>query len=351
MLLYIHIPYCDSKCHYCSFNSYTDKFDTRERYMLSLLQQLEYELKRFGVEGRDIETVFIGGGTPSTVTAELYIPIFERIAPYIQKDAEITTEANPNSATTKWLKEMRKLGVNRVSFGVQSFDDNKLKRLNRAHSSKQAKEAITTAHKIGYDHISLDLIYNCQGDTKDKISRDIDISFLLPIDHISAYELTIESGTRFASTPQAKQENEKLAFFVAECIQKRGFAQYEVSNFGIYQSRHNKGYWQLKNYIGLGAGAVGFLDNRRLYPPSNIDQYISDPLKIDKEPVTDQELITEKLLLGLRSCIGVEKNILQDNILKRAKLLISEKKLTETETHIFSTNYFLADEIALYLLS
>ncbi len=319
--------------------------------MSTLLRQLEYELKRFGVEGRDIETVFIGGGTPSTVAAELYIPIFERIAPYIQKDAEITTEANPNSATTKWLKEMRKLGVNRVSFGVQSFDDNKLKRLNRTHSSEQAKEAITTAHKIGYDHISLDLIYNCQGDTKDKISRDIDTSFLLPIDHISSYELTIESGTRFASTPQAKQENEELAFFVAEHIQKRGFTQYEISNFGIYQSRHNKGYWQLKNYIGLGAGAVGFLDSWRLYPPSNIDHYISDPLKIYKEPITDQELITEKLFLGLRSCIGVEKNILQDNILKRVKLLISEKKLTETETHIFNINYFLADEIALYLLS
>lgn len=122
MLLYIHIPYCDSKCHYCSFNSYVDKFDTRKEYMLALEKQLKYELKRFKVTSSSIETVFIGGGTPSTINPSLYKPIFEILKPLIQANAEITTEANPNSATKKWLKGMYELGVNRVSFGVQSFD-------------------------------------------------------------------------------------------------------------------------------------------------------------------------------------------------------------------------------------
>jgi len=121
LLLYIHIPYCDSKCHYCSFNTYVDKFDTREAYMYALHKQLSFELKRFNAQSHSIETLFIGGGTPSTVSPELYEPIFKLLEPYLKKDAEITTEANPNSATKTWLHGMFNLGVNRVSFGVQSF--------------------------------------------------------------------------------------------------------------------------------------------------------------------------------------------------------------------------------------
>jgi len=117
LLLYIHIPYCDSKCHYCSFNTYVDKFDTRENYMRALHKQLAFELKRFNAQKDSIETFFIGGGTPSTVSPELYEPIFKLLRPYLQENAEITTEANPNSATKEWLEGMKKLGINRVSFG------------------------------------------------------------------------------------------------------------------------------------------------------------------------------------------------------------------------------------------
>jgi len=258
MLTYIHIPYCDSKCHYCSFNSYVDKFDMRKTYMEALYRQLAFELERFNVTKGSIETLFIGGGTPSTVSSELYQPIFGLLSPYLAKDAEITTEANPNSATETWLKGMHSLGVNRISFGVQSFNSEKLKALNRAHTPTQAINAIHTASDLGFEHLSLDLIYNYRGDTQTLLADDIEKAFMLPIDHISAYELTIENGTAFSSTPEVRQENEALAFFVAEQIRKRGFEHYEISNFGKYQSRHNQGYWKLKNYIGAGAGAVGF---------------------------------------------------------------------------------------------
>ncbi|MDQ7084301.1 MAG: radical SAM family heme chaperone HemW [Sulfurovum sp.] len=350
MLVYIHIPYCDSKCHYCSFNTYVDKFDTREDYMKALHTQLAFELQRFKPQKQSIQTLFIGGGTPSTVSPDLYKPLFELLQPYLQKDAEITTEANPNSASPAWLEGMRLLGVNRVSFGVQSFDAPKLKALNRAHNPQQAKEAILTAKALGYAHISLDLIYNYQGDTQALLWHDIDTAFGLPIDHISAYELTIEDGTAFSKTPEVRQDDENLAFYVTQEIEKRGFPAYEISNFGTYQSKHNQGYWQLQNYIGAGAGAVGFLEDRRFYPLKNIDQYIKTPLQITEEPLSPEELLTERLFLGLRSNIGIEKSILTPTMQQKATLLQEAHKLQETDTHYYNKNYFLSDELALFIL-
>lgn len=350
MLFYLHIPYCDSKCHYCSFNSYVDKFDTRKAYMEALYKQTVFELKRFGASENSIETLFIGGGTPSTIPSKLYEPIFELLQPYLKKDAEITTEANPNSATYAWLEGMKKLGVNRISFGVQSFDVEKLSSLNRAHSPEQAKKAILDAHKLSFEHLSLDLIYNYRNDTKSLLLSDIKQAFELPIDHISAYELTIEEGTHFFQTPTVKQENESLAFFVAEEITKRGFEHYEISNFGRYQSRHNKGYWKLKDYIGAGAGAVGFLKDRRFYPYNNIEAYINDPLQVTEELLNKEELLTEKIFLGLRSQTGIEKSQLDETMQKRAEYLVQEDKLSSGKTHYYNRDYFLSDEFALYIL-
>ena len=318
--------------------------------MLALYKQLSFELERFNAKKESIETLFIGGGTPSTVEPELYAPIFELIKPYLQKDAEVTTEANPNSATKEWLESMNNLGVNRVSFGVQSFDANKLKALNRAHNPQQAKDAILHAHELGIKHLSLDLIYNYQGDSKELLLNDIEQAFLLPIDHISAYELTIEDGTKFSATPEVRQENENLAFFVSDEIEKRGFKAYEISNFGSYQSKHNKGYWEIKDYIGAGAGAVGFLKDRRFYPQSGIETYIVNPLKVTEELLSKDELLTERIFLGLRSDIGVEKSLLSLEMIQNADLLCNEKKLQCNTTHYYNNNFFLSDELALYIL-
>ncbi len=350
MLLYIHIPYCDSKCHYCSFNSYVDKFDTRISYMLALYKQLLFELKRFDLKHHSLDTIFIGGGTPSTISADLYSPIFELLYPYLKSDAEITTEANPNSASRKWLKGMKTLGVNRVSFGVQSFSADKLKALNRAHSPEDARKAIESAKALGIKHISLDLIYNYRGDSEEIILNDIDQAFSLPIDHISAYELTIEENTIFAKTPEVQQDDDELAYFVAKEIKDRGFEHYEISNFGSYQSRHNRGYWRLENYIGAGAGAVGFLEDRRYYPQTNIDDYIADPLLIREELLSNKDILTEKIFLGLRSTIGIKKELLSTATQERADLLVTRDKLTFDGSIYQNPNLFLADEVALYLI-
>ncbi len=350
MLCYIHIPFCDSKCHYCSFNSYVGLFDRRERYMEALHRQLRHELERFDAAEGSIETLFIGGGTPSTIPPQLYADIFALLSPYLAPDAEITVEANPNSATSAWLDGMQALGVNRVSFGVQSFDEAKLKMLNRAHSPAQAIAAVESARKAGIEHISLDLIYNCAGDTRELLADDIATALSLPIDHISAYELTIEERTPFAAAPQMRQENDEIARFVADTITAAGFAHYEISNFGRYQSRHNQGYWKLENYIGAGAGAVGFLTDRRFYPLTDIEQYIVDPLRIAEEPITPEELRTERIFLGLRSCVGIDGSLFEEDERTKLEHLLSEGMLRFEDERYYNTDYFLADEIALYLM-
>jgi len=348
MLLYIHIPFCDSKCHYCSFNSYVDLFHLRERYMKALLVQLEHELQRFEASEASIESLFIGGGTPSTVKPELYRPLFEMLRPYLKKDAEITSEANPNSATAPWLEGMYALGVNRISFGVQSFNNEKLRRLGRAHSADEASAALLRAKKAGFEHLSLDLIYGVDNDTKALLAHDLLEAFSLPIDHLSAYALTIEEGTPFAATPDVANEKLALTEWFLQSIKER-FVSYEISNFGDYRSRHNMGYWEYKDYIGLGSGAVGFLKNERFYPTSDVKAYIDNPLAIQSELLSDESIRTEKIFLGLRSVVGVDETILTEKELRYARLLVDEKKLIAQNGRFFNKEYLLSDELALFI--
>ncbi len=351
MLLYIHIPFCDSKCSYCAFNSYVDKFHLKEQYMKALEVQLNYEFKRFNVQYKSIETLFIGGGTPSTVEPNLYKELFSLLKPYLKEGIEITSEANPNSATYEWLFGMHKLGVNRISFGVQSFNQKKLKLLNRAHNAQEAEEAINNAFKIGYKNLSLDLIYATLGDTKELLLSDIDIALSLPINHLSAYALTIEEGTPFESKPQMSSETVELTSWLFNEITSRGFKQYEISNFGKYQSFHNIGYWKYKDYIGLGSGAVGKHNLKRFYPNSHLESYIKNPLDIRIENLTGEDKKIEQIFLGFRSFVGVLKNILNNEELKKAQLLVDEGKLHYNNETFYNYEYLLADEITLFISS
>jgi len=350
MLVYIHIPYCDSKCYYCNFNSYTSKFNTKTQYMLALEKQLEHELKRFSIVDNRVESIFIGGGTPSTISPKLYERVFSLLNPYFKKNIEITVEANPNSASKDWLEGMFDLEVNRLSFGVQSFNSKKLKALNRAHSSKEAIEAVENAKKVGFKNISIDLIYGLYSDTKELLENDIQIAFDLPINHISTYELTIESGTKFSTTSNIKREDENLGYFIRDEIVKRGFEWYEVSNYGRYKSVHNLGYWRLKNYIGVGAGAVGFLENRRFYPHTDILEYIKEPTYTKIEELSQDDILIEKIFLGLRSEVGIKREILTYPMQQRADILVKKGKLKVENGVYKNSNFFLSDELALYIL-
>jgi oxygen-independent coproporphyrinogen-3 oxidase len=319
--------------------------------MNALTTQLLFELKRFNVQKEEIETLFIGGGTPSTVSPELYKPLFSLLKPYLKKDSEITSEANPNSATKEWLEGMKNLGVNRISFGTQSFNEKKLKLLNRAHSPSQAIDAVNNANKVGFKNISLDLIYATLGDTKELLQHDIETAFSLPINHLSAYALTIEEGTAFASTPEMSKEQLSLTRWIFKTIQEHGFEQYEISNFGSYKSQHNIGYWKYKDYIGLGSGAVGKLDTKRFYPQTVIEEYIKNPLDIKEEILSEEDIRIEKIFLGFRSFIGVYKDTFTKNELERANILLEEKKLHYKNETFYNIDFLLADEITLFISS
>ncbi len=315
------------------------------------MKQIDYELNKYKVLNKSIKTLFIGGGTPSTIKASDYIPFFNKIKPFMKKDAEITIEANPNSASLKWLKEIKDLGVNRVSFGVQSFDDKKLKLLGRNHTPTMAIEAVKNAKRVGFQNISLDLIYGTHIDNKELLTKDLDTAFSLPINHISTYSLTIEENTPFQKTPQVSKDDENIAQWIINQIQKRGLPQYEISNFGTYQSKHNQGYWQHKEYIGIGSGAVGFLKDRRFYTQNDVNEYIKNPLKIEEEALSKDDIKSEKILLGLRSNIGFESNLLTKEESKKAKILIDENKIYYKENKFFNNDFLLSDEIALFLLT
>lgn len=322
---------------------------TKTVYMQKICEQFIFETKRYALTPKSISSLFIGGGTPSCVAAELYDHFFTLITPYLAEDVEITTEANPNSASLEWLQTMKHFGVNRISFGVQSFDDKKLKYLGRAHDGKEAKRALNDARKCGFEHISLDLIYGVTNDTKALLQNDIELAFKLGCDHISAYELTIEENTKFDE--KDAQKDETLGAVVASEIQKRGFEHYEVSNFGSYKCRHNLGYWNLDQYIGIGAGAVGMHKKSRIYGINDIAEYINDPLLVSIEHLSDEEIRTEKIFLGLRSEVGIDENILDAKMQKKAQILINEGKLIYNNTRFYNKDYFLSDAIALYLIN
>ncbi|MEJ2373665.1 MAG: radical SAM family heme chaperone HemW, partial [Sulfurimonas sp.] len=287
------------------------------------------------------------------IDPELYAPLFKLLQPYLKENIEITSEANPNSATKTWLKGMYDLGVNRISFGVQSFNDEKLNKLNRAHNAKSAITAIQNANCIGFNSINCDIIYGVAGDSFESLKKDFDTIFSLPITHISAYSLTLEEGTKFFNNTKIKIDDEELSQLIFGYLNKNGFIQYEISNFAKdkkYESKHNYGYWQHKNYLGVGAGAVGFIENYRYYPSKLIEEYIQNPIAYEIESLTTDDIITEKVLLGLRSSNGFDINILNKNQKQKINILIEEKKLFSQNDRIYTKEFLLADELALYIL-
>ncbi len=316
----------------------------------SYMQALAISLREELVDIKEIDTIFIGGGTPSTVEPKLYEPIFKLLEPLVKEKIEITCEANPNSATKQWLKGMLDLGVNRLSFGVQSFNEEKLKLLNRAHSSKDAIDAISNAYSIGFKNISLDIIYDLYSDTQELIVSDLEQAFKLPINHISSYELTIDKATEFSKREEVKLNDENLGFLLRKEVEKRGFKQYEVSNYGIYQSKHNLGYWQHKEYLGIGAGAVGYRDKKRYKQHTNIEKFIAEPTYKSYESLNSSNILTEKILLGLRSIVGVDSHILDNSMLDRASFLAKEGKLELRNGTFYNKELFLSDELALFII-
>ncbi len=340
------MPFCESKCPYCAFGSSDDEFNKASTYFQALVLDLNFQLKSQNV--REISSVFFGGGTPSAVNAKFYDEIFSILVPLCTPTTEITLEANPNSASLVWLKAMKSLGANRISFGAQSFFEDKLKFLGRIHSREQIFKAVENAGKAGFESINLDLIYDTKFDTKKRLLAEVANLKDLNITHLSAYSLTLEENTPFAGKKSYKKDSDSLAKLMIEQIGLAGFKQYEISNFGQI-CKHNLGYWQGKNYLGVGAFSVGFVDGTRYYAKNSIDTYIAKPTYREKEILNESELAREHIFLGFRSIVGVEAGRLSEAQIKRANFLVENEKLLFKNGKFYNPNFLLSDEIALFI--
>lgn len=342
MLLYIHIPFCESKCGYCAFNSFENMIAFKKQYIDSLKIDLESSLN--GID--KLDSIFFGGGTPNTLNPKDYENIFNILQSHIDSDTEITMELNPNRDINA-LGEFKNLGINRFSIGVQSFRADKLELLERKHDPKIAYKFIKNAILCDI-FVSIDLIYDTKLDTKKSLESELKIANDLGIGHISCYALSIDKNSRFHKINKNPTLKNSLCYDLKNALDNLGFYQYEVSNYAKnHKSKHNLAYWQGKEYIGVGLGAVGRIKNSRIYKQSNFKKYIENPLKYSIESLSNDDLRLESIFLGLRSEIGVDI----DNInTKKLEILLQEKKCSKKNNKIYSTNYFISDELALWLI-
>src|SRR5262252_9885622 len=267
--LYVHIPYCQAKCPYCDFNSYAAATWPERDYTRALIRGIESRRRESPFAGESLRTVFFGGGTPSLFSPESIGAILEaanRRFP-IERGAEITLEANPGTLSEAKLAGLRTAGVNRLSLGAQSFNDETLRFLGRIHDADQTRQAAAMAHRIGFDRLNLDLIFAAPGQTLASVLADVEQAAALGPDHISAYNLTFEEGTAFFTDLKrgrirALANDEQAAMYTAVRTElpRRGYAMYEISNYARpgHEARHNLTYWRGETYLGIGAGAHSF---------------------------------------------------------------------------------------------
>ena len=322
--IYIHIPFCKQRCRYCSFFSSTNEEKKRE-YVDALCEELR--MRKNYIES-NVDTIYIGGGTPSTLQKEDFEKIFSTIKENfnVKDGAEITLEANPDDLSRDYLTMLRSLPFNRLSMGVQSFDDALLKKLGRRHDSARAKEAFSNARAAGFDNISIDLMFALPGSTPESWSNDLKNAIELCPEHISAYNLTYEEGTALYKAMQSGSivpldEDENLQQFtmLIEALEAAGYCHYEISNFALpgRESRHNSSYWHNVPYLGCGAAAHSYDGVSRQWNVANIALYIRGIKEgtpdYEIEELTESERYNDAVLTRLRTRDGLPLDWFKEN--------------------------------------
>tara|TARA_R110001583_G_scaffold3182_5_gene20832 strand:- start:136 stop:1287 length:1152 start_codon:yes stop_codon:yes gene_type:complete len=321
--LYVHVPWCVRKCPYCDFNSHTQQGELPEtEYLNALLEDLDSELA--WVQGRSLQSIFIGGGTPSLMSAEFYQQLLPAIAQRIPftADIEITLEANPGTFEQARFGGFRDAGINRLSLGVQSFDDRCLESLGRIHSGRDAIAAIDSANRLGFERINLDLMHGLPGQTAEMAMADLQQGIALATSHLSWYQLTIEPNTEFHSRPPLLPEDEQLWAIQDQgqaLLDRSGFSQYEISAYSHpgQQCRHNLNYWRFGDYIGIGAGAHGKLTDLkqqqliRRWKQRQPKAYQTHPRQSQVQVLSSDDLALEFMMNGLRLNQGVEASLFE----------------------------------------
>ena len=315
--LYVHIPFCKKRCLYCDFFS-TTQLEKREAYINALIREID---ARRDETSEPIRTIYIGGGTPSTLPLEWMTALNKHMpATYV---AEYTVEVNPGDVTKAYLEGLRALGVNRLSMGIQSFQNELLHMLGRRHSAEQAMKAIRIAQEAGFDNISIDLMYALPAQTMAQWKADIDTALAMNVQHISSYGLMYEEGTALTQMMETGQieaideETENAMYdYLCKRLQEAGFVHYEVSNFALtgYEAQHNSSYWDGTPYIGVGAGAHSYMNNVRSWNPDDLDAYIAGNAQPEYEVLTEKDRYNEHIMLGLRTKKGVAAEYIKGNI-------------------------------------
>ena len=315
--IYIHIPFCKQRCSYCAFYS-TTLYNIRERYVNALCKEIAMRKEYAG--GTLIETIYLGGGTPSTLSMEQLKRICDTVyaAYQVSPAPEVTIECNPDDLTPDFLAQLKVLPFNRISMGVQSFNDTQLKRLGRRHDAAKARQAVANARSAGYSNISIDLIFALPGSTIDEWEHDLESAIALRPDHLSAYNLTYEEGTpmhraleRGDFTELSEEDNITQFQMLISRLKEAGYSHYEISNFALpgRESRHNSSYWNDTPYIGCGAAAHSYNGTSRQWNIADIQEYIKgiengNPV-FEIEELTEEERYNDTILTRLRTAEGI----------------------------------------------
>ena len=333
--LYIHIPFCRQKCFYCDFPSFAGREKKIDKYLQALEQEFALLRQRLYQKDnvRDTEskfaprTIYIGGGTPTALNAHQMKKLLKIVQKYVSvgEAEEFTVEMNPGTVDREKLLLLQQAGVNRLSVGVQSFDDHCLQKIGRIHTAQDAVNTIELAHNLGFDNISLDLIYGLPQQDREILTKSVERALTLPVQHISIYGLQLEEGTAFqrmADMGKLQLPTDELVEtmydYIVEKLPEAGYQRYEISNYALpgYESKHNLSYWQDVDYLGLGSGAHSYWQGTRYENPRGIDDYIS-VLEAGRLPATLEEQVDrqahmeEYCFLGLRTAAGIDKNLFQ----------------------------------------
>lgn len=319
--VYIHIPFCTNKCHYCDFNSYVLKGQPVMEYLQALEREMEQTVKTMPADR--IETIFVGGGTPTVLSPEQMEVFLGMVRTYFPKRSErleFTMEANPGTTDPEKLAAMREGGVNRISFGVQSFDNRLLETIGRIHDTDDVYRSLDNARGAGFGNLSIDLMFGLPGQTLGTLDRSLDAALELGLEHYSIYGLKVEENTLFHTLYQKNRlplpEEEEEAVMYERIISRlcdAGYIQYEISNFARpgFESKHNITYWRNQSYYGLGAGAHGYVRGIRHVNIKGIQPYIDASLRglpmMETSEVSEREAMEDFMMVGLRMLRGVRR--------------------------------------------
>ena len=357
--VYIHIPFCDTICSYCDFCKFLKNDEWIDKYLTSLEKEINANYK-----GEVLDTIYIGGGTPSCLNIEQLTKIFNIIKVLNKnKDYEFTFECNIENITEDKLKLLYENGVNRLSIGVQTFNEKYLSFLNRKHTKEEIEDKIKLAKELGFKNINIDLIYGLPNQTLDELNNDIDEFLKLDITHISTYSLIIEPNTKlYINNIKNIDDNLDYEMYKLICnkLKDNGYNHYEISNFSKvgYESKHNLTYWNNDNYYGFGMGASGYIDNVRYDNTRNINKYLNGENVKESHMLDINETIENEFILGLRKIKGVNKEIFKNKynedikdieivnkLIKENKLLEDEKNIYINKDYIYVSNDILVEFI------